>query len=214
MTADNYKSLAIAEYLDCLASDAPEPGGGSAAAIVGALAAALVAMVANLTLGKQQYAGAEGSMVEMRRSAQDLLSQLSDLATLDGLAYGSVVAAMRLPTDTPTARNERETALQAALKEAAQVPLRVAQAALAVAGLSVTAATQGNTHALSDAGEAAILAHAAVESAALNVKINLRWIADEEFNRMAENRIEEIAGETADLRELALSQVNNRLAGG
>ena len=118
---------------------------------------------------------------------------------------------MKLPRDTEEQKRERSGILQAALKGAADVPLKVAEAAAEVARLSLPAAEKGNPHAVSDAGVAVVLAEAAAQSAALNVKINLAWIDDEEFNRDAWGRIEAVLSETARLREVVLALTYSKL---
>jgi formiminotetrahydrofolate cyclodeaminase len=211
MVENSYTEETIQGYLDRLASAEPEPGGGSAAALVGALGAALVTMVTALTLGKEKFASIQEEMRGLRAKAEAVRDKLQDLVTLDARAYGAVAAAMKLPKGTPEQKAVREQELQVALKGAAEVPLRVAEAALAVAQLSLPAAEMGNPHAVSDAGVAAILADAAAQSAALNVRINLVWINDQEFNRLTWIRIDAILSEIAGLRDDVLTLTNSKL---
>lgn len=172
--------MTVREFLSALASDAPAPGGGSAAALAGALAAALTAMVANLTRGKEKFAGVEAKMSALADQAAELRDGLAQLVEEDTAAFNRVMAALRQPKDTPEAKAAREAAIQAALAAAAEVPLRTAEAAVSVLGLAQEAATYGNPAAASDAGVAALLARAAVEGAALNVDINLASLKDPE----------------------------------
>lgn len=206
-----YTDDAIHEYLERLASAEPEPGGGSVAALVGALGAALVTMVTDLTLGKEKFADAQERMAELRAESERMRAELEDLVTLDARAYAAVAAAMKLPKETTEQTEERGRALQAALHGAAEVPLRVAEAALSVAKLALPAGELGNPNAVSDAGVAAVLADAAAQSAALNVKINLAWITDEEFNRSRWLRAEDILGETAALRDSVLALTYSKI---
>ncbi len=206
-----YVDWSLRSYLDKLASDAPEPGGGSVAALVGALGAALVSMVAHLTLGKPKYAEVQDDMAAMEESAVELRAQLEDLVTLDAQAYGAVAAAMKLPQDDETQKAERKKVLQNALNGAAAVPLKIALAAVEVAKLSLPAAEKGNLYAVSDAGVAVLLADAAAQAAALNVKINLAWIEDEQFKRDAWARVEVALSEVAELRETVLSVTYEKL---
>jgi formiminotetrahydrofolate cyclodeaminase len=206
-----YVQWPIESYLERLASDAPEPGGGSVAALVGALGAALVSMVANLTLGKEKYTDAQDLMVGLKERAEKLRVELEELVTLDAQAYGAVAAAMKLPQEGEAQKRERKTVLQAALKEAALVPEKVALAALEVAKLSLPAAEKGNLHAVSDAGVAALLADAAAQAAALNVKINLTWIEDKEFTRAVWTRIEAALSEAARVRDIVLAMTYGKL---
>jgi formiminotetrahydrofolate cyclodeaminase len=211
MGAPSYAQVTIESYLDKLASVDPEPGGGSVAALVGALGAALVSMVTNLTLNKEKYAAVQDDMAEIKFASERLRGELEGLVTLDARAYGAVAAAMKLPRDEEAQKEERRHILQAALVGAAEVPLRVAEAAVEVARLSLPAAEKGNLHAVSDAGVAALLADAAAQSAALNVKINLAWIEDEDFKRATWARIAAILSETAHLRDVVLALTYRKL---
>jgi methenyltetrahydrofolate cyclohydrolase len=211
MTEQSYARGTMASYLDKLAGADPEPGGGSAAALVGALGAALVTMVTNLTLGKGTFASVQGAVSAIKESSEKLRAELAELVTLDARAYGAVAAAMKLPRDTERAKKERDHALQVALRAAAEVPLRVAEAAAEVARLSLPAAEKGNPNAVSDAGVAAVLADAAAQSAALNVKINLAWMTDEDFKRDAWVRIEAVLSETGRLRDSVLFLAHTKI---
>ncbi len=211
MTREPYTSTTIEAYLEFLASAEPEPGGGSAAALVGALAAALVTMVTNLTLGKEKYAGAQDQMADLKVNAEFARSRLSELITLDAEAYSAVAEAMRLPKDSDEEKGARSVALQKALRGAAEVPLTVAEAAAEVARLSLPAAELGNVNAISDAAVAAVLADAAAHSAALNVKINLAWLDDKDYARDAWTRVEAVLSETAHLRDVVLAMTYAKL---
>jgi formiminotetrahydrofolate cyclodeaminase len=209
--APAYLNGTIAAYLDKLAGPEPEPGGGSVAALVGALAAGLVTMVTSLTRGKEKFAAVEADMGEIEKAAETLRARLGEFVSLDAQAYRKVAVAMKMPRDTEEQKRERVVVLQAALKGAADVPLRIAEAAAAVARLTLPAAEKGNPHAVSDAGVAVVLAEAAAQAAALNVKINLAWIEDEAFNREAWARVESVLSETARLRETVLSLTYSKL---
>jgi len=211
VTQQDYSQVPIEEYLTKLAGESPEPGGGSAAALVGALGAALVGMVASLTLGNEKYAAVQEAIGQLRDQAKQLRLTMQELVTEDARAYAEVAAAMKLPQDTDENREKRSRVLQAALRRAAEVPLRVAEAAGEVACLSLTAAEIGNVHAVSDAGVAAVLAEAAAQSAALNVKINLAWIKDQEYNRQIWSRIEAVLSETNKLRDVVLAMTYEKI---
>jgi glutamate formiminotransferase/formiminotetrahydrofolate cyclodeaminase len=204
VTETSYVDGTIRSYLDKLASAEPEPGGGSVAALVGALGAALITMVTDLTLGKEKYADVQETVAEIRVGAEQLRTQLQKLVTLDALAYRKVAVAMKLPKGSDAEKAEREQALQAALVGAAEVPLKVAEAATEVARLSLPAAEKGNVNAVSDAGVAVLLADSAAQAAALNVKINLAWIGNENYKRDAWARVEAALAETARLRDTVL----------
>ena len=206
-----YNEWSIQAYLDKLASAGPEPGGGSVAALTGALAAGLVTMVTALTLGKEKYATVQGDMDEMAAEAEELRADLSGFITADAEAYAQVAAAMKMPRDNDVQKKERTKVLQAALKGAAEVPLKVAGAALDVARLSLPAAEKGNPNAVSDAGAAVLLADSAAQAAALNVRINLAWIEDDVFKKHAWTRIEAILSETGRLRDIVLALTYSKI---
>ncbi len=211
MEGQTYAEGSVASFLERLASADPEPGGGGAAALAGALAAALVSMVTNLTIGKEKYAGVEAEVTQLRAASEKLRSELTDLITGDALAYAKVAAAMKLPRDTEAQKEERRRVLQAALRGAAETPLRVAEAATEVARLSLPAAEKGNPNAVSDAGVAVVMADAAAQAAALNVKINLAWIEDDAFKQQTWSRIESALSETAQLRGTVLALTHSKI---
>jgi methenyltetrahydrofolate cyclohydrolase len=211
MAAQPYDEWSIQAYLDKLASSDPEPGGGSVAALAAALAAGLVTMVTALTLGKEKYAAVQGDMAELKDKAEKLRADLTRFVTADAEAYAQVAAAMKLPRDTDTQKKERSKVMQAALKGAAEVPLTIAESAVEVARLSLPAAEKGNTNAVSDAGVAVVLADAAAQAAALNVKINLAWIEDDAFKKGAWTRVEAALSEAARLRDIVLALTYSKI---
>ncbi len=177
-----YAELAMDAFLEKLASSAPEPGGGAAAALVGATGAALVSMVANLTIGKAQYAAAQPEMERARARAEALRAELVAAVDRDAEVFRRVMAAYALPRSTDEEKTARRQATQRALKEASRVPAEVVRLCREVAALSKVTTELGNVQAVSDAAIAALLADAAAQSAALNVKINLKLITDPGFN--------------------------------
>lgn len=198
--ADAYIDGSIRAFLDKLATSSPEPGGGSVAALAAALGAGLVSMVAALTVGKEKYGEVQDDIKALLGRSEAVREALQEAVQKDTEVYGAVSAAMKLPRDTDEQKTARDRLMQAALVEAAKVPLDIAEQALVVAELSQTAAEIGNVNAVSDAGVAVLLADAAAQSAALNVKINIGWIQDEAFNESSWARVQEILGETAALR--------------
>lgn len=171
-----YPRLQIEEFLTRLASSAPEPGGGAAAALVGATGAALVSMVANLTIGKEKYAAVQADMERARARADALRAELTAAIDRDAEAFRRVMETYRLPRETDEHKAARRQTIQAALWEAAQVPAGVVRLCEEVAALSRLMTQQGNAQVVSDGAIAALLADAAAQSAALNVKINLSAI--------------------------------------
>ncbi|MFN2218114.1 MAG: cyclodeaminase/cyclohydrolase family protein [Anaerolineae bacterium] len=171
----------ITAFLDELSSDAPAPGGGSVAALSGALGAALVSMVCNLTLGKKGYEDVQDEINELLAQSEALRKELAGLLEKDVKAYTGYSLAAKMPRGTDEEKAERQVAMLAALKVATDVPLTIAEAAVKVMDLCMPAAEQGNKWAVSDAGVAVLMAEAALRSAALNVLINLGTLKDKEF---------------------------------
>ncbi len=171
----------IQSFLDELASSASTPGGGGAAALAGAMGAALVSMVCNLTIGKEKFADVEGQMQELRGKSETLRARLTEMMAEDVRAFDTVMAAYRLPKGTDADKAARTTAIQDASKKATMVPLAAARACAEVIDLCRPAAEMGNPNVISDAGVAVLCAQAGLKSAALNVLINLGAIRDEAF---------------------------------
>ena len=172
------EALALGAFFDQVAAATPTPGGGTVAAVVGALAAALSTMVANLTMGKKKYAASEAAMRDVRARAEAARRRLMGLARKDSEAFEAVLRARRLPDGTPDEAAARARAVAAAELEAARVPLETAEACLEVSELAGIAAKSGNVNAITDAGVASLLARAAGEGALLNVEINLKSLGD------------------------------------
>ena len=200
-----YASESLQVYLDDAASNKPAPGGGSVSACVGALGAALVSMVCNLTLGKEKFAGVEAEIAELVKATESARARLEKLLQEDTTAYSGVIRAYKLPKDTDAEKAARKAAIQAGLIVAANVPLEICKVALEVCRLSKTAAELGNPGAVTDAGIGAILGEAAVVGGALNVKINLGSIEDCDYVETAAAQIDTMQKEAAALREEVLA---------
>ena len=198
----------VAAFLGSVASPTPTPGGGSVAAHAGAIAAALVQMVAGLTAGKKKYAAVEGEMRKAGVRAAELVSMLSSLVERDAAAYGAVSAAYKLPADRAEARVR---AIDAALTDAAAVPLETADACVAVAELAALVASKGNPNAVSDAGVAALLAEAACRGAAYNVRINVAALSDHGSGASLVSRAESLVERATSARQLATMAVEAAL---
>ena len=173
--------MTLRGFADELSMDSPAPGGGSVAALCGALSAGLSAMVANLTVGKKGYEDVRGDMIDTAVRAQALKDFLLEAVDRDTKAFNKVMDAFRLPKTTPEQAEEKERAVEAANKEATLVPLEVLEKAVEAAGLAKAAASKGNRNSLSDAGVAGLTAQAAGEGAYDNVLINLGAIKDAKF---------------------------------
>jgi len=168
----------LSGFVSAVASASPTPGGGSVAAHVGALGAALAQMVAGLTIGKKKYAGVDAEMRQLALDASALVTTLGALVERDANAYGAVSAAYKVPNEPADAAAARKEAIATALIGAAEVPLESARACAQVAELAATCATKGNTNAVSDAGVAALLADAGCRAAVYNVRINIAALDD------------------------------------
>jgi glutamate formiminotransferase/formiminotetrahydrofolate cyclodeaminase len=172
------EAVPIATFFDQVAGPTPTPGGGTVAAVAGALATTLATMVANLTLGRKKHAAVEEDMRALKREAEALRTELLALGRRDSEAFEAVLRARRLPQTTPPELEARAAAVLAAEWEACRVPLATAEACVRVAELAATAAHLGNPNAVTDAGVAGLLARAAGEGALLNVQINLKSLPE------------------------------------
>jgi len=179
--SDDLTSKTVVEFLDALSSSAPAPGGGSVAALSGALGAALVSMVCNLTLGKKKYADVQEEISALVERSEALRADLTALIEADVAAFTGVSVAYKMPRATPEEKAARTAAIQEALKKATVVPMQVARNCVKVIDLCTPAAEMGNVNVVSDAGVAVLMAEAGLRSAALNVLINLNAIKDQSF---------------------------------
>lgn len=186
---DTTATETVAGFLDGLASEQPTPGGGGAAAISGAMGAALVSMVCNLTIGKKKYAEVEEELKGLREKAEDLRATLTGMIAEDVAAFDAVMGAYGLPKASDDEKAARAEAIQVALRQATDVPLACCRACREVIDLAAVAAEKGNLNVISDAGVAVLSAHAGLRSAALNVSVNAKAITDRDF---AEGRLREL----------------------
>jgi len=205
-------SLRVTEFSDKLASDEPAPGGGSAAALAGALAAALVEMVARLTAGREKFADAQTEMTAVLNAAPPIREELTDLVDRDTRAFQSVMAAFRLSKGTPEEKKARRQAIEEATEDAVQVPLRVSELTCEVLALARVVAAKGNPNAITDAGVAGRLALAAAEGAGLNVKINLPGIKDDTYREETAKRVDEYLNLAREAAAEVAREVDRRMA--
>jgi formiminotetrahydrofolate cyclodeaminase len=176
-----YIDQTLQHYLDDLASSQPAPGGGSAAALSGAMGAGLASMVCRLTLGKEAYAGVQQEIEGLLRQTEKLRLKFQQLMQEDIEAYGRLSASYKLPRETGEERATRSTTIQERLVEAALVPLEVTECATELIKCCQRIAEIGNATVLSDVVMGAILASSAGEGAALMVRINLRAMKNEKL---------------------------------
>jgi formiminotetrahydrofolate cyclodeaminase len=201
----------VANFLDELASNAPAPGGGSVAALSGALGAALISMVCNLTVGKKGYEDVQDDINDLLAQSEALRKELADLLEADVAAYTGYSVAAKMPRATDEEKAERAQAMQAALKVATDVPLRIAEAAVKVMDLCMPAAEKGNKWAVSDAGVAVLMAEASLRSAALNVLINLGSLKDQEFVAERRAKLESLLEGKGPMRDEIYDYVVSKL---
>jgi glutamate formiminotransferase / formiminotetrahydrofolate cyclodeaminase len=193
-------------FLDSLSASTPTPGGGSAAAFSGASAAALVAMVARLTIGRKKYAAVENEMQAALEQAESLRQLLTQAVVEDAAAYDKVMDAYRMPKDTQQEQAVRQDAIQEAIFGAAQVPLTIAKLAVKTLELAYKVVASGNINAMCDGGTAAALALASLSGASLNVRINVKDLHDESHASMLEEEIAHLESQAlsveAQIREV------------
>lgn len=197
-------------FLDRLASGAPTPGGGSASAFTAAEAAALVAMVARLTVGKKKYASVENQMWVIIDQAETLRTDLTRAVELDAAAFDQIMVSMKMPKDTEAQQASRSSALEQATRQAMLVPLEVARKSIQVMELSLQVAANGNINAISDAGTSVALARAALTGAGLNVRTNSISLQDSTFAQPAIEELVQLDQQAAlieqDLRKILIER--------
>lgn len=173
--------MQVTEFVNLMASDAPAPGGGSAAALEGALGAALTAMVCALTVGKKKYADVQELAVESQKKAEDLKARFVDVMDRDTEAFNAVSAVFAMPKDTDEQKAARKAAMQEALKGCTKTPFEMMQLACETLELTRSLVGRLNASAASDLGCSALALRAAIQGAWLNVLINISGINDEAF---------------------------------
>ena len=203
--------LTVREFADELSSDSPAPGGGSVAALSGALSAALSSMVANLTFGKKGYERKNSLMEEVASEAQEMKRRYLDLIDRDTEAFNTFMDAMKMPKKSDEEKALRDRAMEEAAKDATRIPLETLRLTERLCELAAVVGRKGNPNAASDAAVAAVMAEAAAESAALNVMINLPGIRDSRFTEEAARETEEILDRVKKERKRIVSAVKRKL---
>jgi formiminotetrahydrofolate cyclodeaminase len=201
----------IGTFLDDLASERPTPGGGGAAAVCGAIGAALVSMVANLTIGKKNYEAVWEDLEAVNAKAEALRAELTGAIEEDVVAFNSVMGAYGLPRATDEEKAERTASIQAALKDATLAPLRAVKACFEVMRLSAAVAEKGNLNVISDAGVAVLSANAGLRSAALNVFINAKAIKDRDFAEKQIAEVKALLDQAAETTESVYQTVRTKI---
>jgi formiminotetrahydrofolate cyclodeaminase len=206
------KTQSLSQFLDEVASRSPAPGGGSVAALSGALGTALVSMVCHLTIGKKKYADVQQEMETVLRQSEELRTSFSELVQEDTGAFDSVMKAFSLPKETEEEKTKRVSAIEDATKKATLVPLKVMELCAEALSLTKIVAEKGNPNSISDAGVSALMLHAACEGAALNVRTNVGTLRDKPFieetrakTTMLLNRVESMTKEVLSIADSKLS---------
>jgi len=201
----------IDQFLDRLASGDPTPGGGSAAAIMGAMGAALVSMVCNVSFGKKGYEAAEPELRNMLVKSEALRVRLTAMVAEDIAAFDGLMAAYKLPKSSDEEKSRRAETIQASLERATLVPLECARACAEVVDMARRAAELGYKHVISDVGVGVAAADAALRSAALNVFINAPALKDRRFASGALEEVERLAKTSAAESEATYVAVRTKL---
>ena len=204
-------SHTLSQFLDELASNSPAPGGGSIAALAGALGSALTSMVCNLTIGKKKYAGVQDEMQSVLAHSEKLRRDLTEMIDQDTEAFNSVMAAFGMPKNTEEEQLQRTSAIQEATQRATLVPLKVMELCESALILTKVVAEKGNKNSASDAGVAALMLQAACAGAGLNVRINLAALNDEVFVRGTIEKMKVISGKVEQLAAETLMLVNKAI---
>ncbi len=199
------------DFVDEVSRDTPAPGGGSVAALAGALGSALAAMVANLSAVKGEYDNRYDKLCSLSQKAQSVKDALIHGVDEDTRAFDSVLEAMRMPTDTPDERQEREEAIQDGYKTATRVPLGTVELCQEALELCLDMAQMSDPEMVSDVGTGALMARAGAQAAAYNVRINLRHIDDEGFRREMVGRVETLLEESDRLAAAVEAEVEKVL---
>lgn len=205
------QSLDLSTFIESLAAGGPTPGGGSAAALAGALGASLAAMVGRLTIGRKRYADVEPQMQALVEQADRLRLRLTQLVSDDAAAFDQVQAAHRLPKDSALEVATRNQAIQEAFKAASRTPLDTVAACLDALRLAEQAVAAGNVNAATDGAVGALLAYAGLQGAVLNVRVNLTSIADAEFIATSQAAVAAALTEAEAIRQRVVRRVEDRL---
>jgi len=204
-------ALSVEEFTNRLSAKDPVPGGGGAAALAGALGAALSGMVANLTIGKPKYAEVEEEVQSLKVAAYRLQKELLALIDKDAAAFAPLAGAYRMASQTESEKKEKERVMQACLKEASLAPLEIMEKCFETLHIAQKLSEKGSVLAVSDAGCAAELIKAAMTSAWLNVRINLRLIQDKQFADEIEAKGQALLKEGIPLADRIYESVLDRL---
>lgn len=199
------------EFVRVLASKEPVPGGGGAAALVGAIGMALGNMVGNLTIGKEKYKDVEKEVMEIMNEATAIQNRLMELVDKDAEVFKEVADVYKMPKSTAEEKKKREEAMENALKQACSVPIEIMKSACDAIRLQRRLADIGSQLAISDVGVGVLCLKAALISGKLNVIINLNGIKDREFVKKTGDEMEQLVKEGSRLADETYIKVEERL---
>lgn len=199
--------MKVSDFIAELASDSPAPGGGSVAAVSGALGAGLLSMVCRLTIGKKGYEAVQADMESALVKSDELHKRLVSLIDEDTNAFNAVMAAFKMPKESPEEKEKRTAAIQTAFKKAADIPFNIAVTCEEVLTLAESLVNKANTNAISDIGVAALSAHSGLEGAVMNVKINLPSIKDQDYVNSKKQEITKLVEQGQKKRDNAYNAV-------
>jgi len=209
-----YAEKPLQFFLDKLCSNSPEPGGGSASALVGAIGASLAGMLAALTINKKGYEQVKKDMEEHYAHAKQLKDDLLLLLQRDTEAFEDASKAFKMPKDTEEQKKKRGEAIEAGLKKATEVPLSIMEKSLEVARLAQKVLMSGNEMAITDGAISALFAEAAAIGGMINVRINFSWMKDKEYVSSIEKRLGAILEEVRKIREEGVKYTLEKLGQG
>lgn len=201
----------VEKFLDDLSSGNPTPGGGSAAAIMGAMGAALVSMVCNVTIGKKGYEGVEAEMRAILHDSEKVRRRLTAMVAEDIAAFDSILAGYKMPKATDDEKAARAVAIQTGLRRATEVPLNCARLCAEVIALSRRASEHGYLNVISDGGVGVLAGFTGLRSAALNVYINAPALKDRAFAEKATADLEQLVAHCATEAEAIYKIVRDKL---
>jgi len=206
-----YADQPLRYFLDKLCSNSPEPGGGSASALTGAIAASLSGMLAALTTGKKGYEAVWSEMDQIFERARELKDDMLDLLQRDTEAFDDASRAFKMPRGTDEEKKKRAEAIEAGLVKASEVPLGIMEKSLEVARLARQVLKKGNEMAITDGAISALFAESAAIGGMINVRINFSWMKNEDYIRKTEHRLDEILDEIREIKEEAISYTLEKL---
>ena len=201
----------VENFLDDLAGGNPTPGGGSAAAIMGAMGAALVSMVCNVTLGKKGYEGVEAEMRAILQESERVRRRLTAMVAEDIAAFNGILAGYKMPKTSDEEKAARAAAIQAGLRRATEVPLDCARVCAEVIALSRRASEHGYLNVISDGGVGVLAGFTGLRSAALNVYINAPALKDRAFAERATAELEKLVAHCSAESEAVYKIVRDKL---